>query len=282
MSARPKARRRLGVKGKLSLGALVACLLVGFVGPWLAPFKPTAIQGLAYQGSSREFVLGLDYLGRDVLSRLLSGGRTALTLSAAAVAVGYVLGLMIGLTSAYLGGIGDQIMMRAVDVVLAFPGLIFILLFVTALGSSKMLLVLAVGLSAGPRIARIVRGAALEVMDLPFVEAARARGESPIYIATREVLPNILSSISVDFGIRLATTILLVAGVSFLGFGLQPPVADWGLMVSENRAGITVQPWPVVAPAAMVGILTLSINLLIDDWRAGATGRVGVAALAER
>ena len=194
-----------------------------------------------------------------------------------ATLLGYAIGLAIGLAAAYSRGIFGGLLMRASDVLLAFPGMIFVLLLLSAYGSSITLVIVAVALANAPRIARIVRAAALEVVDLAYVEAARIRGESAAYVTLREILPNIKSPILVDFGVRVTGSILLVASVSFLGFGLQPPSADWGLIVSENRAGMTIQ--PLVgrsAPVAAIGLLTIAINLIIDGYRGSAEG-IGLA-----
>ena len=193
-----------------------------------------------------------------------------------ATLLGYAIGLAIGLAAAYSRGIFGGLLMRASDVLLAFPGMIFVLLLLSAYGSSITLVIVAVALANAPRIARIVRAAALEVVDLAYVEAARIRGESAAYVTLREILPNIKAPILVDFGVRVTGSILLVASVSFLGFGLQPPSADWGLIVSENRAGMTIQPWSVVPAVAAIGLLTVAINLIIDGYRGSAEG-IGLA-----
>jgi peptide/nickel transport system permease protein len=249
-----------------------ACIAVGLLGPFFAPHPPDEIIGAAYEPRSPGYPLGLDYLGRDVLSRFLWGGRTALVLAFLATVLGYALGLTIGLVTGCVRGRVDTWGMRANDVLMAFPALVFVLLLVSAFGSDLKLVVVAVALANAPRIARIVRAAALEVVDLPYVEAARARGERGLYVAVREILPNIKAPILVDFGIRATSAILLVAGVSFLGFGLQPPAADWGLMVSENRAGLTIQPWTIAGSIVAIGLLTIGINLVIDGYNGSARG----------
>jgi peptide/nickel transport system permease protein len=266
-------RGRLSVTGWVGVGLCAAVVAVGLLGPFFAPFAPDELIGAAYAKPSLDHVLGLDYLGRDVLSRFLWGGRTALALAFLATLLGYAIGLPIGLIAAYRRRWTDQVLMRANDVALAFPGLIFVLLLLSAFGSDVKLIVLAVALANAPRIARIVRASALEVVSLPYVEAARARGEPGYWVGGREIMPNIAAPILVDFGIRLTGSILLVAGVSFLGLGLQPPAADWGLMIAENRGGITIQPWAVVAPVLAIGLLTIGINLIIDGYGASERAR---------
>jgi peptide/nickel transport system permease protein len=274
-----RLRRRFSLSARCGMVLAAACCAVGTFGPFFAPYRPDEIVGAAYQPPYPGHVFGLDYLGRDVLSRFLYGGQTALGLALAATLLGYALGLGAGLLTAYVRGGVDAWLMRANDVLMAFPALVFVLLLVSAYGSDLKLVVVAVALANAPRIARIVRAAALGVVDLPYVEAARARGERGSYVAAREILPNIKAPILVDFGIRATSSILLVAGISFLGFGLQPPAADWGLMVSENRAGLTVQPWTIVGSVAAISLLTIGINLIIDGYNrlpggVGATERM--------
>jgi ABC-type dipeptide/oligopeptide/nickel transport system permease subunit len=267
---------RFSLTAKVGMVLASAIVVIGLAGPYFAPDAPADTIGSAYESPSPGHVFGLDYLGRDVLSRFLWGGRTALIMALLATILGYAIGLAIGLGAAYSRGLLGGLLMRASDVLLAFPGMIFVLLLVSAYGSSVTLVIVAVALANAPRIARIVRAAALEVIDLAYVEAARIRGENAVYVTLREILPNIKAPILVDFGVRVTGSILLVASVSFLGFGLQPPAADWGLIVSENRAGMTIQPWSVVPAVAAIGLLTVAINLIIDGYRGSADG-IGLA-----
>jgi ABC-type dipeptide/oligopeptide/nickel transport system permease subunit len=260
-------RPALAPRGWVGAVFVLVCGCIALCGPWLAPHDPVEVVGAAYQPPGGGYPLGLDFLGRDVLSRVLAGGRTAVLLAVLSALGGYAIGLPVGLASAYRRGWTDAILMRTSDVLLAFPALIFVLLLITALGSKVALVVVAVSLANAPRIARIVRAAAAEVVDLPFVEASRARGERSRWIMVRDILPNISAPLRVDLGVRVGSSLLLVAGVSFLGFGLQPPAADWGLMISENRAGIVIQPWPIVAPSVVLALLTIGINLMLDGTR---------------
>jgi peptide/nickel transport system permease protein len=271
-----RRRGRFSLTAKVGMVLASVIVVIGLAGPYLAPDAPADTIGSAYESPSSGHVFGLDYLGRDVLSRFLWGGRTALVMALLATILGYAIGLAIGLGAAYSRGLLGGLLMRASDVLLAFPGMIFVLLLVSAYGSSVTLVIVAVALANAPRIARIVRAAALEVVDLAYVEAARIRGENAVYVTLREILPNIKAPILVDFGVRVTGSILLVASVSFLGFGLQPPAADWGLIVSENRAGMTIQPWSVVPAVAAIGLLTVAINLIIDGYR-GSADAIGLA-----
>ena len=258
------ARFSLSAKIGLAVGTFVTA--VAFLGPYFAPHAPDAILGVPYAHASGTYPLGLDYVGRDVLSRFLWGGRTSLFLALLGTLFGYLIGLTIGLFAAYRRGWADELTMRTTDVTLAFPSLVLVLLLVSAFGSNVRLVVVAIAVANAPLIARIVRASSLEVVDLLYVQAAKARGERALYIVVREILPNIRAPLLVDFGLRFTGSILLVAAVSFLGFGLQPPAADWGVMVGENRVGLTIQPWGVLMPVIALGLITIGINLVIDGY----------------
>lgn len=264
------ARRRFSRRGIVGLGMVGVVALIAIIGPFVAPDDAYRIYGAPYTPPSASHLLGLDYLGRDALSRFLAGGRSTLLLALAATAVGYAIGLTVGLLAAYRGGFLERILMRATDVLLVFPGLIFVLLLVAVYGSNTLLLIVGVGLANAPRIARVVYTAALRVVELPYIEYARAGGERIWYIARKELLPNIFAPIAVDFGIRLSGSILLIAGLSFLGFGIQPPAPDWGLIISENLTGFPIQPYCMIAPILAIAFLTVGINLIIDGWRGGS------------
>jgi peptide/nickel transport system permease protein len=195
-----------------------------------------------------------------------------LGLSVASTLLGIVLGLVIGLTAAYAGGVLDEVLMRICDVFLAFPQIVFALLLVSVFGPKLWLLVLTIGISTAPRSARVIRGAALQIVERDFVKAAEAVGESRRRILFGELLPNITSPLLVETGLRLTYSIALVAGLGFLGFGLQPPHADWGVMIYENRLAISVQPWSVLLPVLAIALLTIGTNLITDGIARAAIG----------
>jgi peptide/nickel transport system permease protein len=259
--------RRFSARGRVGFVMVSMVVFVAVFGPLLAPDDPYKIYGAPYASPSAGHLLGLDYLGRDALSRFLDGGRSTLLFALAATALGYAIGLAVGLLASYYGGWVERILMRGNDMLLIFPGLIFVLLLVAVYGSNTLLMIIGVGLANAPRIARVVYTAALAVVELPYIEYARSGGERISYIARKELLPNIFPPIAVDFGIRLSGSILLIAGLSFLGFGLQPPAPDWGLVVSENLTGFSIQPYCMMAPLAAIALLTVGINLIIDGWR---------------
>jgi len=250
--------------GVIGFSIVVFILLVAVVGPFVAPHSSTAPIGTPLAGPSSRALLGTDYLGRDVLSRLLYGGRSLIALAAAATALAYLIGMFVGLVSGYTRSIADPILMRGIDVMLAFPPILFLLVLITGLGTSVGVLILGVAAIQAPGVSRIVRTATLETSVRGYVEAAVARGENSVAIVLREVLPNILAPVMVDAGLRFTYAILIIASVNYLGLGLQPPSSDWALMISENRTYISLNPLAVLAPAAMIALLTIGINLTGD------------------
>jgi peptide/nickel transport system permease protein len=203
-------------------------------------------------------------LGRDVLSRVLAGGWLLLVVAGGATLLGVSVGVMLGMTAAYIGSWIDGLIMRVVDVVLAFPQLVFALLLVSVAGPHIWLIIFAVGVSHAPQVARVVRSASLDVCERDFVKAVELLDEPSWKVMTGEVLPNIMSVVMVELGLRFTYSILLIAGMSFLGFGLQPPTPNWGLMINENRIGLVVNPWAVVVPAALIAVLTVGLNTFTD------------------
>ena len=266
--------RRAWHQDRTKVGGALVCLLVGvaLIGPIVAPHAPTEFAAAPFAPPSAAAPLGADTLGRDVLSRFLWGGRSVLGLSLAATAIGLVLGALIGLVAAYSRSVLDDVLMRGMDVILAFPSIVLALVAVATVGPTLWLLVLAVGLTTAPRVARVTRGASLEIVERDFVQAAEAMGASRRTILLTEILPNILSPLLVEASLRLTYSIGLIAGLSFLGFGLQPPAADWGLMINENRQGLTVQPWGVVLPVIAIALLTIGTSLIGDGLARAAAG----------
>jgi peptide/nickel transport system permease protein len=262
---------RLG-RTRIGLAIVAVVVLVALAGPLVAPHSPTEFVGAPNAAPGGDATFGTDTLGRDVLSRFLHGGATVLWLAAAATLLGIAVGTAVGLVAAYARNWLDDVLMRGNDVLLAFPQIIFVLLAVSALGPKLWLIVLTVGLTHAPRVARVIRGAALEVVERDFVKSAEAVGEKRWRIVFSELLPNVTSPLLVELGLRMTYSIGLVAGISFLGFGLQPPAADWGLMINENRLSITVQPWAVLLPVVAIGLLTVGTNLVTDGLSRALAG----------
>jgi peptide/nickel transport system permease protein len=262
---------RLG-RTRIGLAIVGVIVLIAVIGPLVAPHSPTEFIAVPNSGPSGEALFGADALGRDVWSRFLHGGLTVLWMSAVATVIGVVLGVVIGLVAAYARGWVDDVLMRGSDVVLAFPPIILALLAVSAFGPKLWLIVLTVAITHAPRVARVMRGAAQEVVERDFVKAAEAVGEKRSRIVFGELLPNVTSPLLVELGLRMTYSIALVAAISFLGVGLQPPTADWGLMINENRLSITVQPWSVLLPVLAIGLLTVGTNLVTDGIARAAIG----------
>ena len=250
--------------GVIGAAIVLFVVLVALLGPYLAPHDPTQPIGVPLSGATGKAPLGTDFLGRDVLSRLLNGGRSVIGFAAAATLLAYLVGMAIGLTAGYSRSVIDPVLMRSVDVMLAFPPLLFLLVLIAGAGTGTGILVIGVAAIQAPGISRIVRTATLEVSVRGYVEAAVARGERAFAVLGREVLPNILAPVLVDAGLRFTYSILIIASVNFLGLGLQPPSSDWALMISDNRQYISLNPWAVLAPALMIGMLTVGVNLTGD------------------
>jgi peptide/nickel transport system permease protein len=249
--------------GRTKLGLVLTAIvvLVALAGPLFAPFEPSEFAGTPYSDAG---VLGTDYLGRDVLSRVLWGGRSVLWMAFAATTLGVAVGVTLGLIAGYARNILDDGIMRALDILLAFPNIVLVLLFVSLIGPKTWLIVLLVACAWIPGVARVTRGMTLEIVNREFVEAAEVLGVPRRRILAREVLPNLMTPLMVEYGLRLTWSIAVLAGISFLGFGVQPPNADWGLMVNENRNGLTVQPWGVVTPILCIAVLTVGTNLIAE------------------
>jgi len=247
-------------------GALITLLVVALAlfGPLLAPHGSTDMVGPVYGAPVGGGLLGYDFLGHDVLSRLLSGGLSVLWMSVAAasiaLAVGSSLGLLAGLSRRRL----DQLITWLADVSLAFPDLILVLLIVSMLGRAPWLIVLTVAIAFIPGVIRLARASAVSVAGQEFVEAAQMMGYSRRRILFKEILPNILTPLLVHFGNMLTWGVGMLSGLSFLGYGVAPPTADWGLMINENQAGLLVQPWAVLAPAVLIGVFAYGTNILAE------------------
>lgn len=261
------ARRfaRLPLLQRVSLVVIVIYAIVVVFGPLLAPYGETETVGSAYEPSSVNFLLGTDNLGRDMLSRIIYGARNTIGLALAISALSFVVGVSVGLWAAISGGVVDQLLSRAVDVIIAIPKLIFALLILSIAGTSSLSLVLTVALLDAPRMFRVSRAAAGNILVMDFIEVARLRNESRVWILFHDVLPNIASVILTELGLRFSYVFLFISALGFLGLGIQPPSADWGTMVRENAALISFGLMTPIIPAVAIGLLTMSVNFLIDS-----------------
>jgi peptide/nickel transport system permease protein len=272
-------RRAAGsTRGAIGLSIAGAVVLLALVGPLVAPHSAVAPVTATFATPSSAAPLGGDVLGRDVLSRVLEGGWELLAMAAVGTAFGVSAGVALGIAAAYYGRWTDGIIMRIVDVFLAFPQLVFALLLVSVAGPHVWLITLAVGISHTPQVARVIRSVALDVCERDYVKAVELMDTPPRKVMFSEILPNLLSVVMVELGLRFTYSILIIAGLSFLGFGIQPPAANWGYMINENRIGLVVNPWGVIVPAGLIAVLTIGLNTFTD---AIARASLGVDRPAE-
>ena len=259
-------RSPIGTVGGLIL--LTWCVLA-LLAPWVAPYPPNKIDPalIADPYPSAAHWLGVDHLGRDILSRLIWGARTVLTVAPTAVLGAVVLGVFLGLLSGYRGGIVDAVIMRVGDTLLAFPKIILYLIIIAKFGASAFNIIAVITLSSAPIVARIVRGVTLDIKNRDYVAAARMRGESALFIMFVEILPNARGPLIVDFFLRLGYTTIAIGVLGFLGVGLPPPDPDWGGMVKEAYGMIFVWPHMTLIPAAAISSLVIGANFLATGIR---------------
>lgn len=280
--ARPRRNTvltRFWAQSQAKVGVVLTALVMAaaFLGPallpWATGFSATDFADRPFQSSG---LFGTDDLGRDVLSRFLAGGTTLIAFAAVATALGLVIGMLFGMIAAYTGGFLDSLIMRANDVLLAIPQLVFALLAITVLGPQGWVLVVVIAVTHAPRIARVTRSAALDVINEDYIRAAEMYAMPRMRILVREILPNITGPLTVEAGLRLTYSIGAIASLSFLGLGMQPPAADWGLMINENRIALSLQPWGVMLPVFAIAVLTIGTNLIADSIaRASASASAG-------
>jgi peptide/nickel transport system permease protein len=263
---RAKARvKTLALSGKVGLALVIFWLAVALFGPMLAPYPAGAFVAFdVFDGQSAAHWLGSDYLGRDVLSRLLSGARYTVGLAAAAALLASTTGTALALTAAVGGSKVDEPLSRFMDMLISIPSKIFSLVLVAAFGSSLGLLLLIAAFTYVPGNYRIARALAVNLAQMDYVQVARARGEGRFHIAIAEILPNMIHPLLADFGLRFVFIVLLLSGLSFLGLGVQPPDADLGSLVRENISGLGEGALAILAPAVAIATLTVGVNLLID------------------
>lgn len=270
MSAIPDAKNpgwaaRLPLAGKVGLGLVIFWIATAIAGPWLAPYDPGAFAHQdVFAGFGAAHWLGSDYLGRDVLSRVLSGARYSVGLAAAAAIAASTTGTGMALLAAVSPRWLDEVLSRLMDTLISIPSKIFSLVLVAAVGSSLPLLFLIATLIYIPGAYRIARSQAVNLAQMDYVQVARTRGEGAVYIAIREILPNMIHPMLADFGLRFVFIALLLSGLSFLGLGVQPPDADLGSLVRENISGLGEGAPAILVPALAIATLTVGVNLLID------------------
>ncbi|GAA1072109.1 ABC transporter permease [Nocardiopsis composta] len=257
---------------KIGVVLTAAVLLVAVIGPFVSPYSPTAMAGTPNATGIDGALFGTDNVGRDVFSRFLHGGYTLVAIAVLSALAGVAAGAVVGIVAGYLRNWADELLMRTNDMLLAFPQLVLALLLLSILGPRVWLIVVIIAVSHANRVARVVREATLKVVEQDFIKSAEAIGVPRWRIMATEILPNITSPLLVELGLRITYSVGTIATLSFLGMGLQPPTADWGLMINEGRVAITVQPWAVVLPVAAVAVLTIGANLITDGLSRASIG----------
>lgn len=262
-------KRLLTPKSLIGLAIIVIVVGIAILAPMLIPpsFGTRMQMALRLKPPTADHWFGTDQLGRDLLYRVLLGARTSLGIASAAVAISIALGLPLGIVSGYFRGWTDVVLMRLVDTLLSFPALLLALTISAMLGPSVPNTIVAIGIAFTPFLARIIRGEALRVAEMPYVEAARAAGTTDLSMIVRHVLPNVMPLIIVQGTISLAFAILAEAGLSFLGLGTQPPQSSWGLMIQSSRDYLDVAPWTALVPGIAVALTVLALNMFGDVLR---------------
>jgi peptide/nickel transport system permease protein len=257
---------RLPVTGAVGAAVLLFWLVVAVLAPWIAPYSAGHVVSSDVLGPmTSTFPLGTDYLGRDMLSRVLLGARITVGVSLVATVLACVAGVTLALAAAARGGWLDSVLSRLLDAVISLPSLLFGLVVVASLGASMGVLIATAAVIYTPGAYRTARALAVNINALDFVAVARARGEGTFFIMREEILPNLQLPVLTDFGLRFVYVVLLLSGLSFLGLGIQPPYADWGSLVRENLEGLVDGSPAVIMPAVAIATLTIAVNLLIDN-----------------
>ena len=248
----------------IGIAGIVLSIFCAVFAPLIAPYGEREIVGSVWQPMGGDFLLGTDNLGRDLFSRLIFGARTTIFVALAATILSFSLGMLLSFTAAVTGGFVDQLFSRFNDLMMAIPTLIFALVVLAVLPQELWILILVMAILDSTRVYRIGRAVALDVAVMEFVEAARLRGEGTGWIIFREILPNTLSPLLAEFGLRFAFSILFLSTLSFLGLGIQPPAADWGGMVKDNKDGIIFGISAALIPGAAIAGLAICVNLVVD------------------
>ena len=249
---------------QLGMVVVMVYAFVALTAPLLAPFGETEIVGDQYEPWGSVFLLGTDNIGRDMLTRLIYGARNTVGIAFVITSLAFVIGGFTGMLAATLGGWIDQILSRIVDVLMAIPGLVFVLLVLSFFGTAIPVLIIVIAIFESTRVFRLTRAVAMNVEVMDYVEISKLRGESMWWIVWSEILPNTTAPLVAEFGVRFTYTFLFITALSFLGLGIQPPIADWGGMVRENAVLITFNDFTPLLPAAAIALLTVSVNFVID------------------
>lgn len=259
-----KALRTAPLTASFGLFVIGTYAIAGIFAPVIAPFGEAEVISEAFAPADDKMLLGADQLGRDMFTRLVYGARNTVGLALLATSAAFVMGAIAGLFAATKGGWFDQFMGRFADVIMSIPSLIFALLMLSIFGTNLAVLVIIVAIIYSPRVFRLTRAVAGNIVVMDFIEAARLRGEGMWYLIRKEILPNATAPLVAEFGLEFCFVFLLVAGLSFLGLGIQPPTADWGSMVRENATLISFGEITPLIPAAAIALLTVAVNFVVD------------------
>jgi peptide/nickel transport system permease protein len=262
------ARVRQNPTLAISTGILIIMVLSALFAPWLAPFDPNEqIRGMVLKPPSWTHLFGTDEFGRDLFSRVLYGARVSLLWGVVAVALGGFVGVVLGVVAGYVGGAVDALIMRTTDVLLAYPAVLVAILIVAVLGPGPERVALALAIVSAPQMVRLVRALVLQQKDLEFVLSARSLGSSNWRIVRVHILPQITGPLLVQLAVSMGYAVLLESALSFLGLGVQPPTASWGVMLNQSRATLFDAPWYAIFPGVAIALLTVSLNLMADGLR---------------
>ncbi len=258
--------------GFVLVSILFGLLVLSF---FYMPYDPLMMnQSATFKTPSSEYFLGTDNFGRDIFSRVLEGSKVTFLVGSLAVSIGLILGMSLGALAGYYGGIIDDLIMRIISVLMAFPGIILALVFITVFGSSTVIISVALGILAIPRFCRITRSGFLQAKEMEYIKAARCRGCSDIRIMIVHILPNITSSLIVTTVLSFSSAVLAEAGLSYLGLGIPPPHPSWGKMIYESQAFFLTNPWYAIVPGVLITILVLGLNMLGDGLQDIYEGRI--------
>ena len=263
---REGSRAMRGAPLTAAFGLLMVLLYIvaAIFAPVIAPFGESEVVAGAYAPPDENMILGGDQLGRDMFSRIIYGARNTVGIALLTTAIAFTVGTLLGLLAATVGGWLDQLLGRVVDTLMAIPQLVFALLLLTIVGTSVVNLILVIALLYSPLVFRLARAVAGNIVVMDYIEAAKLRGESIWYLITKEILPNAAAPLVAEFGLRFCFVFLAIAGLSFLGLGIQPPTADWGSMVRDNATLISFGEITPLIPAAAIALLTVSVNFVVD------------------
>ncbi|WP_064709289.1 ABC transporter permease [Rhizobium bangladeshense] len=256
--------RDIPITAWIGMAGIAIAFIFAIFAPLLAPYGETQVVGDVWQLPDDNYVFGLDNLGRDILSRLIYGARTTLLVASAATIISFSLGVILSFTAAVSRGLIDTVFSRFNDLMMSIPTLIFALVVLAVLPQNMVVLILVMAVLDSTRVYRLGRAVALDVAVMEFVEAAKLRGEGKLWIIFREILPNTLSPLLAEFGLRFAFSILFLSTLSFLGLGIQPPAADWGGMVKDNKDGIIFGISAALVPGTAIAVLAICVNLVVD------------------